>query len=150
MNFKRKVAVVALIVSAVAGQAQADGWRGYSRHGFSPYGQAPARVHGGDWIAPLIVLGIAGAAISAAAHAPAPVFVQAPPPPVEPVVVYSQPQWQAAQPVYLAPAGPTYAAPPQVMESAPGGVAYYCPAFGRYHPQVQSCPGGWQLVGLGR
>lgn len=148
MNFKRKVLVAVLLVAAVSGQAQADGWRGQSRHGFTHH--RPVRVQGGGWIAPLIVLGIAGAAISAAARGPAPVFVQAPPPPVEPVVVYAQPQWQAAQPMYVAPAGLTYAASPQMLESAPGGIAYYCPALGQYHPQVQSCPSGWQLVDVTR
>ena len=161
MNIRSKTTVLALLLAAAVGQAQADGWRGHGRQGFNHYRPAPARVHGSGWIAPLVVLGIAGAALSAASQAPATVVVQAPPPPpAQPVVVYSQPTGYAVQPVYALPpdaayasasyAGPTYAAPPQVVESAPDGVAYYCPSYGQYHPQVQSCPGGWQLVAMTR
>lgn len=112
-------------------------------------------MHGSGWIAPLVVLGIAGVALSAASQAPATVVVQPP----QPVVVYPQSSGYAAQPAYALPAGayvspnyagPTYAAPPQAVESAPDGVAYYCPSHGQYHPQVQSCPGGWQLVAMTR
>ncbi len=153
MNTPFKTTVVALLLAAAAGQAQADGWRGHGRQGFNYYRSAPARVHGSGWIAPLVMLGIAGAALSAATYAPATVVVQAPPPPpAQPVVIYSQSSGYAAQPVYASPnyAGPTYAAAPQVVESAPDGIAYYCPSYGQYHPQVQSCPGGWQLVAMTR
>ena len=157
MNIPSKTTVLALLLAAAVGQVQADGWRGHGRPGFNHYRPAPARVHGSDWIAPLVVLGIAGMAFSTASRVPATVVVQPPPPPV---VVYSQPTGYAVQPVYALPpgaayarasyAGPTYAAPPQVVESAPDGIAYYCPSYGQYHPQVQSCPGGWQLVAMTR
>ena len=156
MNIRSKTTVLALLLAAAAGQVQADGWHGHGRHGFSPYRPAPARVHGSGWVAPLVMLGIAGVALSAASQAPATVVV---PPPPQPVLVYPQPSGYAAQPVYVLPAGsayasnysgPTYAAAPQLVESAPDGVAYYCPSYGQYHPQVQSCPGGWQLVALRR
>lgn len=158
MSIPFKTTVAALLLAAAASQAQADGWRGHGRHGFTHYRSAPVRVHGSGWIAPLVVLGIAGAALSAASYAPATVVV--PPPSLQPVVLYSQPTGYAAQPVYALPAGaayasanyavPTYAVPPQLVESAPDGVAYYCPSHGQYHPQVQSCPGGWQLVAMTR
>ena len=157
MNIPFKTTVAALLLAAAVGQVQADGWRGHGRQGFNHYRSAPARVHGSGWLAPLVVLGIAGVALSAASQAPATVVVQPPP---QPVVVYSQSSGYAAQPAYVLPAGaayvgssyagPTYAAPPQVVESAPDGVAYYCPSYGQYHPQVQSCPGGWQLVAMTR
>lgn len=157
MNIPSKTTVLALLLAAAVGQVQADGWRGHGLQGFNHYRPAPARVHGSGWIAPLVVLGIAGVALSAASQAPATVVVQ---PPAQPVVVYSQSSGYAVQPVHALPAGaayasssdagPTYAAPPQAVESAPDGVAYYCPSYGQYHPQVQSCPGGWQLVAMTR
>lgn len=161
MNIRSKTTVLALLLAAAAGQVQADGWHGHGRHGFSPYRPAPARVHGSGWVAPLVMLGIAGVALSAASQAPATVVVPAAPPPlpVQPVLVYPQPSSYAPPPVYLPAdaayvsaggAGPTYAAAPQLIESAPDGIAYYCPSYGQYHPQVQSCPGGWQLVALRR
>ncbi len=155
MTIPFKTTVAALLLTAAVGQVQADGWRGHGRQGFNDYRPAPARVHGSGWVAPLVVLGIAGLALSAASQAP--VVVQSPP---QPVMVYPQPSGYAVPPAYALPAGaayaspgypgPTYAAPPQVVESAPDGVAYYCPRYGQYHPQVQSCPDGWQLVAVTR
>lgn len=159
MKIPSKTTVLALLLAAAVGQVQADGWRGHDRQGFNYYRSAPARVHGSGWIAPLVMLGIAGAALSAATYAPATVVVQVPPPPVEPVVVYQQSSGYGVQSGYALPAGaahashyvaPTYAAGPQVVESAPDGIAYYCPSHGQYHPQLQSCPGGWQLVAMTR
>lgn len=157
MKISSKTTVLALLLAV--GQVQADGWHGHGRQGFNYYRPAPARVHGSGWLAPLVVLGIAGVALSTASQPPVTVVVPASPPP-QPVVVYSQPTGYAAQPAYALPAGtayasssyagPTYAAPPQVVESAPAGIAYYCPSYGQYHPQVQSCPGGWQLVAMTR
>ena len=42
---------------------------------------------------------------------------------------------------YYAPAEPTY-----YVEQPQPGYWHYCPSAGAYYPQVQSCPGGWQLV----
>ena len=160
MNTRSKTPVLALLLTAAAAQVQADGWHDHGRHGFANYRSAPARVHGSGWVAPLVMLGIAGVALSAASQAPATVVVQAPPPsPAQPVLVYPPPSSYAPPPVYLpsdaahvsaAGSGPTYAAAPQLVDSAPDGIAYYCPSSGQYHPQVQSCPGGWQLVALRR
>lgn len=132
MNLKRKAAL-AVVMAITLGSAQADGWRGHPRQGWSP--RAPVYVQRADWLAPLIVLGIAGAAIGAAAQAPAPVVVPLPP--------------QAPAPALVQPAGPVYALPASAAPLPPG-VAYYCPAYAQYHPQVSSCPGGWQLVDLPR
>ena len=152
MNMKRKAAVAVVLLAVLAGSAQADGWRnrdrGWNDHHYRP---APARLRGADWIAPLVVLGIAGAAVAAVVNAPAPVIVPQPQPVTvysSPQTVYAQPQLAAPVPVY--PVAPTYALPPQADVSAPAGVAYYCPAYGQYHPRVQSCPSGWQLVALPR
>ena len=160
MNIRSKTPVLALLLTAVAAQVQADGWHDHGRRGFATYRSAPARVQGSGWVAPLVMLGIAGVALSAASQAPATVVVQAPPPPLpaQPVLLYPQPSGYSAPAhvpagaayVSAAGSGPTYAAAPQLVESAPDGIAYYCPAYGQYHPQVQSCPGGWQLVALRR
>ena len=134
MDIKRKAALAALMALTLAGSAQADGWRGHPRQGWSPRG--PVYVQRSDWLAPLLVLGIAGAAISAAAQAPAPVVVPLPPAAPPQVLVY--------------PSAPVYAMPAPAVAPLPPGAAYYCPAYGQYYPQVQSCPAGWQLVDLPR
>jgi len=49
-------------------------------------------------------------------------------------------------PVYAPPPPVYYAPPPPVVYSPP---VYYAPppaAYGAYYPQVQQCPGGWQMV----
>jgi hypothetical protein len=42
-------------------------------------------------------------------------------------------------PSYYYPPPPAYVAPPTPLY-------YYCQAYGAYYPQVQDCPGGWQVV----
>jgi hypothetical protein len=32
------------------------------------------------------------------------------------------------------------------IEQPQQGYWHYCPGAGLYYPQVQNCPGGWQLV----
>ncbi len=140
MDIKSKLALALVVAVTVAGSAQADGWRGHS-HYDSPR-HRPAPVRGGGWIAPLLVLGIAGAAIGAAAQAPVRVVV--PPAMPAPMLAY-----QPAPIVHVTP-GPAYAVQSQAVAPLPPGVAYYCPSYGQYHPQVQSCPGGWQLVDVAR
>ena len=39
------------------------------------------------------------------------------------------------------PPGPSY-----YIEQPQQGYWHYCPQAGAYYPQVQTCPGGWQLV----
>lgn len=135
MNITSRLALAIVMTATVAGSAQADGWRGHSHH--APR-HRPAQGRDAGWIAPLLVLGIAGAAIGAAAQAPVRVVV--PPAMPAPVPVY-------AAPVYVTPS-PTHVQPQAV--ALPHGLAYYCPSYGQYHPQVQSCPGGWQLVDVAR
>lgn len=48
-------------------------------------------------------------------------------------------------PVYMAPPPVTYIQQPPVPQGQ-GGDWYYCPQYRAYYPQVQSCPGAWQLV----
>lgn len=137
MDIKSKLVLAVVMTATVAGSAQAEGWRGRSHSHYDPPRHRPAQGRGADWIAPLLVLGIAGAAIGAAAQAP--VRVVPPAMPV-PVPVY-------AAPVYVTPS-PAHVQPQAV--ALPYGLAYYCPSYGQYHPQVQSCPGGWQLVDVAR
>jgi hypothetical protein len=75
----------------------------------------------------LIVLGIAGAAISAAASQPS----YTPPPQVTyvtPQVTYVTPQV-------------TYMPPPP-----PASASYFCSSVGQFYPNTSYCPEGWQLV----
>lgn len=51
---------------------------------------------------------------------------------------------------YYAPAPAYYYPPPPVVGLPPDADLnrfwYYCPAYRAYYPQVQGCPGGWQMI----
>ena len=93
----------------------ADGPHGYQQRQFTGHQHRSS-----DWLGPLIVLGIAGAAISAAANQPS----YTPPPQV----------------TYVSPAV-TYVPPPP-----PASASYYCSSVGQFYPNTSYCPEGWQLV----
>ena len=107
--------VIALSAGAVSTHALADGPRGYQQRQFTGHQHRSS-----DWLGPLIVLGIAGAAISAAANQPS----YTPPPQV----------------TYVSPAV-TYVPPPP-----PASASYYCSSVGQFYPNTSYCPEGWQLV----
>ena len=109
------ILVIALSVGAASTQAWAGGPHGHPHRQLS--GQ-PYRTS--DWLGPLIVLGIAGAAINAAAYAPN----YAPAPAV----------------TYMAPPV-SYVPPPQ-----PVNASYYCNSVGQFYPNTTYCPEGWQWV----
>ena len=46
-------------------------------------------------------------------------------------------------PYYYPPVAP---APTQYIEQPQAGYWHYCPQLNAYYPQVQNCPGGWQVV----
>ena len=107
--------VMALSLGAVSTQALAGGPHGHHQRPSVVYQQRSS-----DWLGPLIVLGIAGAAISAAA---------------------SQPSYAPApQLTYVTPSV-TYLPPPQ-----PVGGSYFCSSVGQFYPNTSYCPEGWQLV----
>ena len=109
------ILVIALSAGSVSTHAVAGGPHGY------PQRQAFGHPHrASDWVGPLIVLGIAGAAISAAANPPS----YAPPPQV----------------TYVNPPA-VYMPPPQ-----PVGASYFCSSVGQFYPYTGYCPEGWQLV----
>ena len=120
----------ALLIATLSLSALADNGRG--RH---PYNHRPhaVRSHGGDWVAPLLFLGLAGAVLSASGNQsspPAPVTYVSPPP------------------VYV-PAPITYSAPVEVVPApppAPANTWYFCQSVGKYYPYAQHCPEGWQPV----
>ena len=105
-----------LTTSAVAG---GYGYHGHpGRHGHGPgHGR-----HSADWVAPLVMLGIAGAVIAAssAREAPRPVYA----PPVE----YRQ--------------APVYPMPAAQIDSP----AWWCASSGQYYPSTSYCPENWQLI----
>ena len=106
--------VMALSVGAISTQALA-GPHGHHQRPSIGYQQRSS-----DWLGPLIVLGIAGAAISAA----------------------------ASQPSYTPPPQVTYAAPPvtYMPPPQPAGGSYFCSSVGQFYPNTSYCPEGWQLV----
>ena len=108
--------VMALSVGAVSTQAWAGGPHG---HGHYPRGSSGYQQRSSDWLGPLIVLGIAGAAISAAA---------------------SQPSSTPPQVTYVTPQV-TYVPPPP-----PTSASYFCSSVGQFYPYTSYCPEGWQLV----
>ncbi len=103
-----------LMVASASGPALADG----GHHGWQGqrYGGGHGYRSGGNWVAPLIALGVAGAVWSAAA---------------QPTVTYTAP--------------PVTYYPPQPVQPAAGS-AYYCGSAGQYYPNTPYCPEGWQLV----
>lgn len=52
------------------------------------------------------------------------------------------PRYYYPAPIYYAPPP----APTVYIEQPRQGYWHYCPGAGLYYPQVQACPGGWQLV----
>lgn len=106
--------VIALSAAALSTPALADGPRGYQQRQYTGHQHRSS-----DWLGPLIVLGIAGAAISAAAN---------------------QPSYAPPQVTYVTPAV-TYMPPPQ-----PIGSSYFCSSVGQFYPNTSYCPEGWQLV----
>jgi hypothetical protein len=132
--FPKSVAVV-LLATLIGSSALANGPSGYYPQEYH-HGHA-SHPHGGSWVAPLLFLGLAGAAIGAAAS-----HQSAPPPPVyaQPPVTYVQPQV-----TYMQPA-PTYMAPAPVAPPQPANVWYFCKSAGQYYPYTQYCPEGWRLV----
>jgi hypothetical protein len=109
--------VIALSVGAVSTQALAGGPHG---HGHHPRGSSGYQQRSSDWLGPLIVLGIAGAAISAA----------------------------ASQPSYTPPPQVTYVTPPvtYMPPPPPASASYFCSSVGQFYPNTSYCPEGWQLV----
>lgn len=104
-----------LLMATVSGQALADGGRYYGYRHHHHHRSAS------DWVAPLIFLGVAGAALSAAANQPSTTYVA-------PSVTYTTP--------------PVTNYPPQ----PPANAAYYCASAGQYYPNTPYCPEGWQLA----
>jgi len=103
-----------LVMASLSGQALADG----GRHGWEHerYGHGYDRGHdrgygyrsGGNWVAPLIALGVAGAVWGAAAR-PAPTYVA-------PAVTYYPPQPAPSASYYCASAGQFYPYTPYCPE----------------------------------
>jgi hypothetical protein len=107
--------IVALSATTLSTHALAGGHHGYPYRPMVEHHQRSS-----DWLGPLLVLGIAGAAISAAANQPS----YAPPPQV----------------TYVTPPV-SYMPPPQSV-----GASYFCGSVGQFYPNTSYCPEGWQLV----
>ena len=107
-----------LVMASISSLALADGRHGPRHPGMGHGNHGSHRA--AEWLGALVVLGLAGAAISAAAS---------PAEPVAPPVSYVSP-----------PIG--YAAPPP----APVNANYFCASARQFYPYTTYCPEGWQLV----
>ncbi len=136
----QKLGIATLALAVFAEPALADWGRRHHgpgpSHHYNPYRHHNHhhRPHGGgaDWVAPLLFLGLAGAAIGAAAT------------PSPPPVTYVQPPPVVVQPPVITYAPPPMAAP--APPAAPAGTWYYCASASMYYPHTQHCPEGWQAV----
>lgn len=127
MNRITKSIGALVLITAISSNAFAAGWRedrhdGYRNDRHKPYrdlyrGNHHEERHGGDWVAPLVFLGIAGAMIGAASSA----------------------EHHSAPPAYYLPP----AAPP-VQQSQ--SMWYYCQSSQQYYPYAQYCSEGWRAV----
>jgi hypothetical protein len=130
---------LALLVATMASNALADGPRGHYPQ--SQHRNYQGRGHDVGWIAPLLFMGLAGAAIGAVASqqsAPPPKYVQ---PYSQPQTIYVQPAPVYMAPSYTAPAVEAPTPPPQ-----PANTWYFCKSVGQYYPYTTRCPEGWQLT----
>jgi hypothetical protein len=123
MNKVLRPLILGILIASVSSLALAEGRHGQGhRHPGNSHGyhgkQGSHRA--AEWLGALVVLGLAGAAINAAAS---------PPEPVAPPVSYVSP-----------PIG--YAAPPP----APVNASYFCASARQFYPYTAYCPEGWQLV----
>ncbi len=115
--------ILGILIASVSSLALAEGRHGQGyRHPGNSHGHhgKQGSHRAAEWLGALVVLGLAGAAISAAAS---------PPEPVAPPVNYVSP-----------PIG--YAAPPP----APVNASYFCASARQFYPYTAYCPEGWQLV----
>ncbi|MBP8149447.1 MAG: hypothetical protein KAY21_06980 [Limnohabitans sp.] len=110
--------ILVLVMASLSSLALADGRYG-PRHPGTGHGNHGSQ-RAAEWLGALVVLGLAGAAISAAAS---------PPEPAAPPVSYVSP-----------PIG--YAAPPP----APVNAGYFCASARQFYPYTAYCPEGWQRV----
>ncbi len=114
-----------VLIAAISGNALADGRRhdrydsnrGHYRDHQRDHHRDHRSIRGGDWIAPLVVLGLAGAVIGAAASA----------------------ERNIDPPVYYAP-------PPVQPIRQSTSMWYYCQSAQQYYPYVQYCSEGWLPV----
>ena len=130
MNKVLRPLILGILVASVSSLALAEGRHG-PRHPGNSYGNYGNHGNHGnhgkhgshraaEWLGALVVLGLAGAAINAAASTPEP---------AAPSVSYVSP------PI-------SYAAPPP----APVNANYFCASARQFYPYTAYCPEGWQLV----
>lgn len=123
-----------VLIALMSFSALADNGRGPYSPSHNSHRHGRHHSSGGDWIAPLLFLGVAGAILSAAASDPRP----------EPPPTY----YVTPRPTYIPPVV-TYVETPSVVAvppPAPANTWYFCQSVGKYYPYTQHCPEGWQPV----
>ena len=118
--------VGATLVSLTLASSALAGGYGYGHRGHHGHGR-----HTSDWVAPLLILGIAGAAIAASSQREAPRQVYTPPVEYRPAPTYA--------PTYA----PAYGYAPTPQSDGP---LWWCGSAGQYYPAVPYCPENWQLI----
>lgn len=114
----RSIVVATLVAATSTGALAGD--RHWNRHYYDDH-RHHHRHHSREWVAPLIALGIVGAAVSAAA---------------------ADRERPRSVPGYYDYPPQAYDAPPP----APREVWYYCRSANQYYPYTAHCPEGWQSV----
>jgi len=124
MNKVLRPLILGVLIASVSSLALAEGRHGPRHPGNSHGNYGNHGKHGShraaEWLGALVVLGLAGAAINAAA---------------------SQPETAVPSVSYVSPPI-SYAAPPP----APVNASYFCASARQFYPYTAYCPEGWQLV----
>jgi hypothetical protein len=108
-----------VLITAMSSSAFAEGWRHDRHDGYRDHHRENRHRHyrGGDWIAPLVVLGVAGAMIGAASSA----------------------ERQRSQAIIYEPPAASFIRQTQQTW-------YYCQSAQQYYPYVQGCAEAWVAV----
>ena len=120
--------IIALCAAGIGTQALADGPHGWRNRPHNEY-----RHRAPNWLGPLVVLGVAGAAIHA-------INSNTPTPQVTYTTTYVRP-YVPPQVTYVTPSV-TYNMPPP----PPANVRYFCNSVGQFYPHTPYCPEGWQPI----
>ncbi len=121
MNKVLRPLILGFLIASLSSLALAEGRHGPRHPGNSHGNHGKHGSHrAADWLGALVVLGLAGVVINAAASQPEP---------AAPSVSYVSPPISYAAPL-----------------PAPVNASYFCASARQFYPYTAYCPEGWQLV----